>query len=186
MEQAGRVKLHELHVGKRRTRAVRHRNAVPRRDVGIARVEIDLARATGCEQGNAGCEAQHIARAQIEYIGAEGAVGFGASGFVRGDQVDCEVVVEDFDVRVPDRAGEQRAFDLFAGRISMVKHATFVVSTFAPEVVVELRFAASVEIDAVLQQGLDRFGSAFDHKANNLWITQTRARVDRVLNVILK
>ena len=46
--EAGRVELEELHVRDRRAGAVRHRDAVAGRDVGVRRVEVDLARRRRC------------------------------------------------------------------------------------------------------------------------------------------
>ena len=51
--QAGRVELVELHVRDLGARAVRHRHAVAGRDVGVRRVEVDLAGAAGREHRRA-------------------------------------------------------------------------------------------------------------------------------------
>ena len=49
--EAGRVELDEFHVRDRRARAPAHGHAVAGRGVGIGRVEVDLARAAGGEDG---------------------------------------------------------------------------------------------------------------------------------------
>ncbi len=44
------MELHKFHVRDTRTRAERHRHAITRRDVGICRVEINLAATTRRQQ----------------------------------------------------------------------------------------------------------------------------------------
>ena len=57
-----------------RAGAVGHRHAVAGGDVGVARVEVDLARAAGGEQRDAREEALDAPRRGVEHVGAEHAV----------------------------------------------------------------------------------------------------------------
>ena len=82
VEEAGRVELHEFHVRERGAGAVRHRHAVARGDVGVARVEVDLAGAARREQRDRRRERVHLACRGFEDVGAERAVRLGAAGLV--------------------------------------------------------------------------------------------------------
>ena len=62
MVEAGRVELHEFHVGDGGPRPIGHGHSVSRSDVGIARVEVDLAGTAAGEQGDGGEKEIHFSR----------------------------------------------------------------------------------------------------------------------------
>jgi hypothetical protein len=106
------MELHELHVGEGGTGAEGHRHAVARSDVGIARVEVDLARAAGREQRDGRLEDMDLAGVRVEDVGAQRAIALGATRLVGGDDVDRAMVLEEMDPGMRARAGQQRALDL--------------------------------------------------------------------------
>ena len=65
------MELVELHVRDLGAGAVRHRDAVARRDVGVRRVEVDLAGAAGGEHRRARDDGLDLARALVEHVRAE-------------------------------------------------------------------------------------------------------------------
>ena len=91
--EAGGVELDELHVRERGAGAIGHRHPVARGDVGVARVEVDLARAAGGEQRHARLE-RHDLALRIEHVGADRARCTGPAELLRGEQIDTAVVLE--------------------------------------------------------------------------------------------
>ena len=71
MIQTRRMKLHEFHVRDARARAIRHRHAVARRDVGIRRVEINFAAAAGRQQRHRRGKSFHAIDFFVENVSAE-------------------------------------------------------------------------------------------------------------------
>ena len=122
----------------RRAGAVGHRDAVAGRDVGVARVEVDLAGAAGGQQGRAGEEGVHAAAADVQHVGAPDAVVAVADRAAEArleDQVDRQVVLEDRDPRVGAAALEQALLDLAAGGVLRVQDAPARVAPLHAEVV---------------------------------------------------
>jgi hypothetical protein len=70
MEQTGRVELHELETLDTRARAIRHREAVPGRDVGIGRVQVDLAATAGGEHRRRRGDRADASGAPVHDVGA--------------------------------------------------------------------------------------------------------------------
>ena len=91
--QARGVELDELHVRECGAGAIGHRHSVARGDVGIARVEIDLARAAGGEQRHARLERHHCS-VRVEHIRADRARGAAPTELGRDEQIDAAVVLE--------------------------------------------------------------------------------------------
>ncbi len=54
------MKLIELHIADRRTRAPSHRNAVARRHCRIRRIAVNLSRAAGGQQHRTGLHGTHL------------------------------------------------------------------------------------------------------------------------------
>ena len=104
--EARRVELVELHVRDLGARAVRHRDAVARRDVGVGRVEVDLAGPAGGEHDRAREDRHRPCRvAVVEHVGA--GAHLGAAVLRERDEVDRRVLLEDADARL--RARRPRA-----------------------------------------------------------------------------
>ena len=122
------MELHELEVRDRRARAIRHREPVAGRDVGVARVEVDLAAAAGGEHGDARGDRAGCGRvARSMHVGAPARVAApprrAAAQARVEDQVDGELVLEQPDARVRAHAIEQRALDRLAGEVARVHDA---------------------------------------------------------------
>ena len=133
------MELHELHVREGGSRAIRHGHAVAARDVGVARIEVGLARAARGEEGDRRGVGVDFAGRRFEDVGAKRAVGAIVTGPGGRDQVDRAVVLEEGDPRMGADAGEEGAFDLPAGRVLVVEDAALGVAAFPGEV--ELRGA---------------------------------------------
>ena len=130
--EAGRVELEELHVRDARAHPVRHRDAVAGRDVGVRRVEVDLARAAGGQHHRARDDRFHGAGRLVQQVGAEHGV---RPAVLRGrQQIDRHVIGQHRDaVGAPRDAREQRLLDRPAGRVLGVDDAAGGVAALAPE-----------------------------------------------------
>src|SRR5216117_1830968 len=71
------MKLDELHVGDGRASAVSHRHTIAGRDVGIGRVEINLATTAGRQQHYGRDEGLDFASLVVEDVNAQTAVNVG-------------------------------------------------------------------------------------------------------------
>ena len=94
MKEAGRMKLHEFHVGDDGAGAPGHRHAVARRDRGVGRIEINLPATAGREDQSISADRFHRAGSFIKDIHAETVVLGGEAKFRRGDQIDRHVIFE--------------------------------------------------------------------------------------------
>ena len=188
--QAGGVELEELHVGERGACPVRHRHPVSRRDVGIAGVQVDLARPSGGEESGARSEALHVSILDIEHVGAESAIRARQPRAAGRQQIDGAVVFQQGDVRMRAGPGQKRALDLPSRGIPVVEDPANRVTALAPER--ELRRARRrvatlpIELDAQLSQGLDRGGAAFHDEADHLLAAEAGAGRQGVLGMGLE
>ena len=186
--EAGRVELHELHVGQARTRAVRHRHAVTRGDVGVGGVEVDLARTTSREQHDARLEELDLLRRDIEHVGSEDAVVAGQARLACGQQVDRAMVLEQAHVGMRAGTFEQSAFDFAAGRVAVMQDPALRVAALAAEVERGARFAGAVEVElgAEFAQRVDHGGAALDHMPDHGFVAQAVAGHERVVDVAIE
>ena len=100
MIKTGRMELHEFHVGNRRAGAKRHRHAVAGGDVGIGRVEINLAATARRQQRHRRGEGPDAARLFVKNVRAEAAVFADVAELLAGDQINGDMVFENLDVRL--------------------------------------------------------------------------------------
>ena len=179
MVQAGGVELVELHVRHPTAGTPRHGDAVAGGAVGIAGVEIDLARAAGGERHARRLEHLHPARVAVEDIGAEGAIAVAAEARC-GDHVDGDAAGEDADAGMPAGVLDQRGGDGAARVVGHVQHAATGVAAFAGEVWVSF-FA--VEGETLSDDAVDGAGAAPHHLLDHRLVAQSAAGGDRVRNV---
>ncbi len=135
------MKLHEFHIGDRRPRPVGHRHAVARGDVGIAGVEIHLARPPGGQQGDRGEESMDRQGIRIQYVGAETAIALGSPGPMSGQEIDRTMVLEKCDSGMGGGAVQQGLLDFAARGIPMVENPALGMPAFPGEVITEFRFS---------------------------------------------
>ena len=177
-----RMELVELHVRDLGARAVGHRDAVARRDVGVRRVQVHLARAAGGQHGLAREQRQHRARPRVEHVGARTHVG--PAELRQRDEVHGHVVLEEPDARVRCGSVEERSLDLPAGDVARVHDASRGVASLASELerrgsarggVVELR-PERLEVEDAL------WGLAHD-ALDDVALAQPRPGHERVFDV---
>ena len=108
------MELDELHVRDRRARAPGHGHAVAGRDVGIGRVEINLAAAAGGQDEPIGPKVSTSPRLLIQHINAEAAIFGREAQLAGGDQIDRHVVFEQFDAARSRRNRASRALSISA------------------------------------------------------------------------
>jgi len=183
------VELDELEIGEPRAGPVGHRQAVPGRDVRVARVAVDLATAAGRED-HAVREvgAPHL-RPAVEDPAADHPprVGAAQSELLAADQVDAEVVLVDRDRPVLEAAGEQRVFQHAARRVLAVQDPPAGMPALAAEIEggVRRRLRA-LEVRPQAQQALDQARTGLDHPAHHVLVAETIARREGVLDVQLE
>ena len=173
--QAGRMKLHELHVRHPAAGAPRHRDAVAGGDIRVAGVQVDLARSAGGERGEARAEGTYAVALDVQQIGAE--TGLAAIRVAAVDQVDGDMVLEDVDVVARARLVHQGHLQRATGGVGGMHHAAMAVTAFAGQV--QAGFLAG-ELDAGLLQPADAGGAVFDHHADGILVAQAGAGVQRV------
>ena len=184
------MKLDELHVRNRRARAIRHRHAVAGRDVGVRRVEINLAAAARGQQRHRRGEGPDAAGFFVEHISAETAVRPGLTEFLARDQINREVIFKNLDVRLARRRIQQRPLDFPAGHVLRVQNAPLGMSAFLAQV----QFPAAVfgrgvplgKFHPQLNQFRDACRAFLDDGADDAFLAQARARRERVAHVQLE
>ncbi len=133
--EAGRVELHELHVGDPAARPPRHGDAVPGRAARGGRIEIDPPRPAGGEDrrpAGQGLDLPGLAVPGVEAV--DRAAGRELLGVAAGDEVDRDHVRDQRDVRMlGGRAGERLA-DCPAGGVGDMDDPAVAVSALAGQV----------------------------------------------------
>ena len=105
---------------------------------------------------------------------------FSESQLVTGNQVDCDVLFEDGDVRLPANQAGQRVLNREAGRISDVDHAPGTVTSLAGQVVAVVITGKG---NALRNQPIDGAPTVFDDEASRPRVIEKSASGDRVANV---
>src|SRR5260370_18267086 len=110
MVQAGRMKLVELQVRDCRARAIRHRDAIARRDIGIGRVEIDLAGAARREHRGARDHFADLVGFAIERVNAPARAWLSGGGSL-DQKIYRDVIFARTDIRTrPRRSGTRTPY----------------------------------------------------------------------------
>ena len=111
------MELHELHVGDARARAIRHSHAITARDVGIAGVKINLARASTGQQRDLCGKDVNLVCCVAKRITAETAICSAHPDLFRGDQIDGQYVFKYRDVPLGRNRCEQGTFNLMSRNV---------------------------------------------------------------------
>jgi hypothetical protein len=180
--QAGGMELDELHIGDGRAGAVGHGDPVPRRDVRVAGVEVDLAAAPRGQEHDGCLVRLDRAGLGIQHVGTDDTRGLRQAELVARAQIDRQLVGPQLDVRVRFAALHQTLFDLLSGEIGRVQYATLRVATLSAQVVATAGLAL-VEMNAQRDERRDGLGAVLHHEADGLFAAQPRARPQRVLYV---
>ena len=173
MVEARRVELDELHVLDLRAGAPREGDAVARRDVGVAGVEVDLAAAARRQHGVGRTDRVDLVRLLVEHVGADAAVRPLHADALRDDEVDDDRVLVRLDLGVAAQGAEHRGLALLARDVARVEDAPRRMAALAaefPGAVLLLR-----EAHAAVDQVLDRRGALGDDAAHDGLVAQARA-----------
>src|SRR5437868_4037261 len=128
--QAGPMKLNELHICNRRSRAIRHGNSIAGRNVRVSRVEIHLSATSGREQSDWRGEGLDLPADLIQHVSPQTSVIQTVSELLTGEQVYAEVVFENFNVRLGGNGGEESALDFTPGYVLRVEDSAFGMPAF--------------------------------------------------------
>ena len=117
----------------------------------------------------------------VQHVNAKATVRAAACpSFLRGDQIDREMVFENLDVRLRGDRRQQRAFDLAAGHVFGVQNPALGMAAF----LAQIQFACAVDADlalgklhAQLDQLRDARRAFLDDRAHDLLLAQARARL---------
>ena len=183
MEQAGRMELDEFHVRDAAARAPRHRDAVAGRGVGVGRVQVDLAGAARREHRVRRLDRDRAVVLDVERVQAVTAAA-GQAEPVRRDQVDCVMVFEERDVRMPARALRQRREHRMTGRVGRVDDSAMTVAAFARQVKAEFGRVVLRERHDLRDQPFDRLAAVLDDVARRSFVAQAAACDERIVDVV--
>ncbi len=184
MEQAGRVKLNELHVRHRHARAVGHGHAVARRNARVRGVEINLPAAARGQQHLTGGERLDPPGFHVEHINAHATVVRAEAEFAPRDQVDRRVIFKHLHVRMQRQRRQQRLLDLPPRHILGVEDAPLRVTALLAEI--ELMLAAVFPFakrHAEFDQLPDPRRALLHNPAHHLFTAETRPAFQRVAHV---
>ncbi len=159
------MELVELEVRDRGARAIRHRDPVARRDVGIGGVQIDFARATRREHRGARNDFADFVRVAIECVNAPACAGLASRGSL-DEKINRDVILQRADIRARLRGLGERAHYLASGQILRMQHAAVAVPAFLAEIVFELAVIGAVGL-AIFD--LREAGAETDQFAHRLW-----------------
>ena len=172
--EAGRVELHELHVGDAAARAPRHRDAVAGRSARRGRIEVGPAGAARGEDGRlAGQRLDPLLLAVVGVEAVHRAAGREMRRVAAGDEVDRDHVGHQRDVRMLCRRRLERLLDRVAGRVGDMDDAAVAVPALARKV---QRIALLRERHAKLDQMPDRARRCFDDMLDDLRCRSGRRR----------
>ncbi len=182
--EPGRMELNELEVGHARAGPVGDRDAVPGRDIGVRRVDIDLARAARREDRPFGRDRVYEAARHIEDVRAvDTAARSPVSDVPLGDESDGHPAFLDADPGVREDSFEEDPLDLLAGEIVEMDDPVRRVTALSRK-----REASPLacEIDPVRDQILDTPRSFPHHHVDDRSPAEPRAHPERVLDVGLE
>ena len=184
--EAGRVELHEFHVGNPAARPPGHGDAVAGRALGRGREEIDPARAAGGEDRRPGGEGLDLPGRRVERIDApDMAVARIALAMAGGDEVDRDHVGDHRDVGMGMRRLLQRLLDGPAGGVVDMDDPAVAVPALAGQVPA-LAVAVAGEGHAQLRQPRDRRRRVLDHELDRGAVVEAGAGDHRVLDMRLE
>ena len=186
--EAGRVELHELHVGDAAPGAPRHRDPVPGRAARRGRVKIGAARAASGEDRRAGKQCLDPARAPVERIHAmDRARGRKFLSMSPGDEVDRDHVGDQGDIGVRDSGIFERLLDRPAGGVGDMDDAAVAVPTLARQMPAPFygfgAIVIEVERHAQFGQPRDCGRRAADDMLDDRTVIEARAGDHRVADM---
>jgi hypothetical protein len=149
-------------------------------------MEIDLARATGCQHdGVVRADDLYAARRLMKYVGAVAANALGvrstADPLMVGQEFDGVVILEDRDPRMIVDGMQECAFDLAASKIAGVYDAVRRVAAFAAKI--ERAGARARELRAERDELFDALGAFVYEDFNRVRVAQSGTGSQCIANV---
>ncbi len=189
--EAGRVKLHEFHVGHTASGAPGHGDAVTGGDVRIAGVEIDLVGAAGGDDDEARQEGFDPSSPSIEHVGTETAVALACAQtgtgtqMPRGDEIHRDMLLVEAHIGTGADPRLQGGGDGPAGCVRGVHHPPMAMTSLAGEVIAARGaiFLAAREGYPLVQQPADIVGAVLHHAAHHTGIAESGPGPQGVLDV---
>src|ERR1041385_3630134 len=114
MIEAGWVKLNELHVGHRCAGPIRHGDAVASGNIGVRCVQINFPAAARRQQLHGCSERFYLAGGFVENVNAETPILSRQIESLARNQIDREMILENFNVWLRSDGRQQSALDLTA------------------------------------------------------------------------
>ncbi len=189
MEEGSGVELDKLHVAHCALGAVYHGNAVAGGHEGVGSSLIYSTYAAGSHHGDFRQESVYLSRSDVEHVGSVagdigGAAGDNLAKMVLGDDLDCEMIFVDVDVRISLDGLYEALLNLEAGIVGMMKNTEFAVSALAVEVVVAILIL--VEVHAPAYELAYLLGSAFHHLFHGLRVAEPVAGHHGVVDMFVE
>ena len=179
------MELDELHVRDHSTGPPGHGDAIPRGDVGICCVEIDLPATARGQHSDIAAEGFHHAAGFVEHIYSHTTVLHRVTEFAGRYEIHRHVVFHDFDAWMRGDLSYECAFDFVPRGVPEMQNPTLGVATLASEVqfMVAVSIVALVEVHAELHQLGDALRAFGDDLAHGILVAEARPRIESVADV---
>ena len=184
MVKARRMELNELHVLDLRPRTPCKRDAVPRRRVGIACVEIDLAATARRQNRVRRPNRVNLTRPLVEHIRPDAPVLPFHADALRHDEVDDDRFLSDVDAFRPAHPTNHRRLALLTGDVARVEDTPCAVSALTREVpraTLLLR-----ELDAAVDEILNALRRMLADLMDDFRLPEPRARDHRITRMLVE
>ncbi len=180
------VELDKLHIFQVDLGAVGHRDAISRSDDGVGGAAVDLPVAAGGQDGVAGQNAVNLPRFAVENVTAVALniwckTGNDIADVVLGEEIEGEEMLVHNEVIQRCRLRAERALDLPAGEVFVVKDAVFGVAAFTAQVVfLEL---VGIETGTPLDNFFYTRWAFFNDDADDVFVAEPRPCVKGIRNM---
>ncbi len=184
------MELDKLHVADPGPGPVGHGDAVPRGDVRVAGVEIDLAHPPGGQEGDGSRKGVHFPGLGVEDVGAHaGLLDIGhhrapAQQALAGDQVNPHVIFKDLDIGVGQDLLRQDALHFGPGHVLGVNHPAVGMAPLPAQIIAVV--LAQIEMGPQVDQLPDAGRTLAHHQFDDVRVGQAFSRGQGVLDVIFK
>ena len=181
--QARRVELDELHVRDAAAGPPGHRDAVARRRVGVGRVAVDLPGAAGGQNDGARRQRLDALGVDVQRVDAVDAWRFVALHVARRDEVQRHPALEQPDVGVAPRHGQQLIVDGLAGGVGRMGDAAHRMAALARQVQAHGTGVVGRERHALRHQPAHGRRAALGDEAGRAFVDEAGTGVLRVAHM---
>src|ERR1051325_5684702 len=128
------MKLDEFHVRDRRARAKGHSDTVTSGNIRVGRIQINFAAATRGQKHMGRRKRLDFSVSFIESINSDASIGAALTKLLCGDEVNSEVILEDFNVPLRRNCREKGSFNFAPGHIFGVENSAMGMPTLFAEI----------------------------------------------------